>query len=168
MFKVIKLRNKNPLCCVCGDEPTQTTLIDYTLFCGSGPNDKARNLKVLEVENRITVQEYHSISQTPHLLIDVRQEIQYRICSLPNSVNIEYKRIEHKFEKIQGLIEEVGVKSGLRNERVPVYVICRRGNDSQLAVNLMKRTYFSNQSVLKDIIGGISQWNQIEKGFPVY
>ena len=31
---VIKLRPRQPTCVVCGDNPTVTKLIDYTLFCG--------------------------------------------------------------------------------------------------------------------------------------
>ncbi|CAG8648039.1 2285_t:CDS:2, partial [Acaulospora colombiana] len=36
-----------------------------------------------------------------------------------------------------------------------VYIICRMGNDSQYAVNLLKDTM---QSDVKDIIGGLHQW----------
>lgn len=168
MFKVIKLRNKRPGCCVCGDSPSITSLIDYVQFCGSGPNDKARNLSVLDPLERITVHEYNAISHTPHVLLDVRQSIQYKICQLPNSIHFPFKDLEKNLDCIQEVITQVGKRNGIRDENVPVYVLCRRGNDSQLAVNLMRQTLFSDQTILKDIVGGISQWNQIEKGFPVY
>jgi hypothetical protein len=34
--RVLKIR-RNPDCPVCGERPTQTTLIDYEAFCGLGP-----------------------------------------------------------------------------------------------------------------------------------
>jgi rhodanese-related sulfurtransferase len=39
----------------------------------------------------------------------------------------------------------------------PVYVVCRFGNDSQVAVNLMKEVQDSFQSVW-DIKGGLNAW----------
>ena len=39
-FRHIKLRERNPECSVCGDDPTIKELIDYEQFCGSKPNDK--------------------------------------------------------------------------------------------------------------------------------
>ncbi|CAG9825111.1 unnamed protein product [Phaedon cochleariae] len=43
-FRKIKLRQRNPKCVVCGDEPTITSLIDYEQFCGSSAHDKFQNL----------------------------------------------------------------------------------------------------------------------------
>ena len=40
MFRVIKLRPRQPHCAVCGDNPTITQLQDYELFCGSRADDK--------------------------------------------------------------------------------------------------------------------------------
>ena len=39
-FRHIKLRERDPKCPVCGDDPTIKQLIDYEQFCGSKPNDK--------------------------------------------------------------------------------------------------------------------------------
>ena len=60
---------------------------------------------------------------------------------------------------------------------VPVYVVCRRGNDSQIAVQLLK-DYFEKQSsagkdassiVVKDIVGGLSLWtDEVDSQFPKY
>ena len=41
-FRTIKLRNKNPACEICGENPTITQLIDYTQFCGASPDDKVK------------------------------------------------------------------------------------------------------------------------------
>lgn len=60
---------------------------------------------------------------------------------------------------------------------MPVYVVCRRGNDSQIAVQLLK-DYFEKQSsagkdassiVVKDIVGGLSLWtDEVDSQFPKY
>ena len=56
-----------------------------------------------------------------------------------------------------------------------VYVVCRRGNDSQIAVEMLNQ-YFSSDSnnnvnlnCIKDIIGGLQEWaNKIDSNFPKY
>ena len=46
-----------------------------------------------------------------------------------------------------------------------VYVLCRRGNDSQVAVSLLEKQGIH----AKDIIGGLSQWTkEIDPEFPDY
>ena len=54
MFRVIKLRPRQPHCAVCGDTPTITQLQDYELFCGSRADDKESNLKLLDPTERIS------------------------------------------------------------------------------------------------------------------
>ena len=48
-----------------------------------------------------------------------------------------------------------------------VIVVCRRGNDSQLAVRLLKsNTALSN---VVDIIGGLAQWSKsVDPTLPLY
>lgn len=47
-----------------------------------------------------------------------------------------------------------------------VYVVCRRGNDSQLAVRLLRERGFQQT---QDIIGGLERWaREIEPTFPTY
>ena len=50
-----------------------------------------------------------------------------------------------------------------------VFVVCRRGNDSQKAVQKLK-AYFANSDIqVKDIIGGLHAWtNKIDPSFPIY
>ena len=39
-FRSIKLRGRQEKCCVCGDQPSITKLIDYEQFCGTKATDK--------------------------------------------------------------------------------------------------------------------------------
>ena len=52
--------------------------------------------------------------------------------------------------------------------RVLVYVVCRRGNDSQLVVEILKK-HFKDLNEIKDIIGGLNSWSKdIDPNFPQY
>lgn len=98
-FRNLKLRSKNPDCAVCGVNPTIHALIDYEEFCGAKANDKNPNLKVLNNDDRISVNDYHEfskLSSEPHLLIDVRSEQEFQMCRLKGSINIPFTRISGK------------------------------------------------------------------------
>ena len=49
-------------------------------------------------------------------------------------------------------------------------MLCRRGNDSQLAVKILSQHFLDfNFEALKDIIGGLQSWaNTVDKEFPKY
>ena len=61
---------------------------------------------------------------------------------------------------------------------VHVYVVCRRGNDSQMAVQLLQRhneevtaevTVQAGGVCIRDILGGLVEWtNAIDPHFPKY
>ena len=59
------------------------------MFCGSRADDKSRMLSVLDPLQRITCQQYKTVvdSDCAHLLIDVREPVQYEICHLDNSTS---------------------------------------------------------------------------------
>ncbi|XP_034944569.1 adenylyltransferase and sulfurtransferase MOCS3 [Chelonus insularis] len=168
-FRTIKLRPKNPNCAICGNNPMITELIDYEQFCKSRANDKNPNLKLLKNEERITVEEYHKIKNlsTPHLLIDVRSSEEFQICHLDDAINIPYIDIKKKggLEKAEEIIKEK--LQGCKD--TDVYVLCRRGNDSQRAVKLFKEFFKDENNRIKDIVGGIHSWtHKIDSQFPIY
>ncbi|KAL2099131.1 hypothetical protein ACEWY4_005611 [Coilia grayii] len=175
-FRSIRLRPRQAGCAVCGENPSVTQLQDYETFCGSAATDKCRRLNLLVKEQRITVQEYKSIvdSGAPHILLDVRPPVEVDICHLPFSLNIplaslEERKAEHidlLRERIRQLRRQLQAKSQL-----PVYVVCKQGNDSQKAVQILEQ--MSGQEVdsvtVKDISGGLMSWAQkIEPSFPQY
>lgn len=52
-----------------------------------------------------------------------------------------------------------------------VITICRRGNDSQRAVDELKKYTQITDKVnwIKDVMGGLYEWSmQIDKNFPIY
>ena len=89
-FRTIKLRPQQPQCAVCGENPSIKELIDYELFCGSRADDKSCNVSILGEDERISCSEYLDVvkSDKPHLLLDVREPVEFEICHLPKSYSI--------------------------------------------------------------------------------
>uniref|UniRef100_A0A668SJ61 Adenylyltransferase and sulfurtransferase MOCS3 n=1 Tax=Oreochromis aureus TaxID=47969 RepID=A0A668SJ61_OREAU len=169
-FRSIRLRPKQASCAVCGENPSVTRLVDYEAFCGSAATDKCRKLNLLSKEQRITVQDYKSImdSAEPHLLLDVRPLVEVDICHLPSSLNIPLSSLEErKREHLQLLRERV---SQLKHQ-MAVYVMCKQGNDSQKAVQILEKMSGSevDRVTVKDICGGLMAWARgIDRTFPQY
>uniref|UniRef100_A0A3P8TU58 Adenylyltransferase and sulfurtransferase MOCS3 n=1 Tax=Amphiprion percula TaxID=161767 RepID=A0A3P8TU58_AMPPE len=169
-FRSIKLRPKQPGCAVCGENPSVTQLVDYEAFCGSAATDKCRKLNLLSKDQRITVQDYKSILDNagPHVLLDVRPLVEVDICHLPFSLNIPLSSLEdRKSEHLQLLQERI---SELK-QQMAVYVICKQGNDSQKAVQVLEKMSGSevDSIAVKDISGGLMAWvKRIDPTFPQY
>ncbi|GLD56216.1 adenylyltransferase and sulfurtransferase MOCS3 [Lates japonicus] len=175
-FRSIKLRPKQAGCAVCGENPSVTKLVDYESFCGSAATDKCRKLNLLPRDQRITVQDYQSImdNAVPHLLLDVRPLVEVEICHLPFSLNIPLSSLEErKTEHIQLFQERISqLKQQMAGDcQPPVYVICKLGNDSQKAVQVLEKMSGSevDSIMVKDICGGLMAWAQkIDPAFPQY
>ncbi|XP_011661929.1 adenylyltransferase and sulfurtransferase MOCS3-like [Strongylocentrotus purpuratus] len=172
-YRSIKLRPKKPTCDVCGDNPSVTQLIDYEEFCGASATDKCITLHLLEAKDRLSPQtlasELLSQDSSSRLLLDCRPEIEFEICRLPDSINVPIDDIEN--EKGIPRLKEVVTKQ-LANQHdnpFPIYVVCRRGNDSQKAVLKLRKELDSLPVAIKDVCGGLTAWtNQVDPDFPEY
>lgn len=90
---------------------------------------------------------FASMHDQPHVLLDVREDVQHRICSLPNSVNIPLRQLKKKYSDVLSLAhkqaEKVFQAGSLPSEAspitIPVVVVCRRGLDSIVATNLLQQ-----------------------------
>lgn len=52
---------------------------------------------------------------------------------------------------------------------IPVFVVCRRGNDSQRAVKLLQDKFSGLSLSFKDIQGGLHGWaKHVDTNFPIY
>ncbi len=52
---------------------------------------------------------------------------------------------------------------------VSVYVVCRRGNDSQFVVEKMRKFLSDLPVVIKDVRGGLHAWaKEVDPDFPEY
>lgn len=157
-FRTIKLRLRKEDCEVCGDNPSIVKLIDYEQFCGMAAEDKDPKLKILDINERITAQEYYNLKERneDHLLIDVRSVNEFEMCKIDNSINVPIKNIQNN--KIDADLLNV-----LQNKKI--FVVCRRGNDSQIAVKCLVDEFGIKA---KDVIGGLYEWHKIDESIPIY
>jgi len=172
--RTICLREKLPGCAICGKEPTITELQEYEQFCGSGPTDKIKSLSILSSVDRISVKEFDELrkksqGQTP-LLVDVRPSNEFEICHIDEAKNVPLDDL--KKMDVKAILEKIDPNLGnYINKSVAIYVVCHRGNDSQLSVNLLKEKIIGSKYKIdvKDIIGGLESWAvEIDKSFPRY
>ncbi|CAL9686329.1 unnamed protein product [Knipowitschia caucasica] len=175
-FRSIKLRPKQANCAVCGENPSVTQLGDYETFCGSAATDKCPMLHLLSRDQRITVKEYKAVldSADPHILLDVRPNVEVNICHLPFSLNIPLSSLEERnSDQIQLLRDRISqLKQQMAADSQPaVFVICKVGNFSQKAVKVLEKMSGSEVAhiTVKDISGGLMAWaNTVDPTFPQY
>jgi adenylyltransferase/sulfurtransferase len=147
-------RNKN--CPVCGDEPTQTGLIDYEDFCGlKAPIEREEEGRVtsfgevgaVELNERLA-------SAEPPFLLDVRQPHEWDIVNLEpgGAVMIPLAELRDRLEEIP------------TDREIVVY--CRTGARSASAAQMLVTEGFSS---VFNFVGGIHAWvDEIDSSLPKY
>lgn len=175
-FRSIKLRGKRKGCPSCSDTATITEeslksgSLDYSTFCASSSPAE------MIYTSRISVKEYSKIRQStgsPHILVDVREKVQFNICHLKGSINLPYSDISRDLDaSIDQLDSTINGHPEIA-DGVPLYLICRYGNDSQLAANKFKELPrfrpHAKYDFVGDISGGLRAWRQsVDPGFPEY
>jgi len=153
--RLVKLRGRR--------EGAQVTkLIDYEQFCGSGATDKDAEVVLLSSDQRVTARQLAEVMEgsSPYLLVDVRPEVEVEMCAIQNSINLPLARLKEGREEDVALLQSKG-------KGQPIYMICRRGNDSQEGVREVKN--FLPEVDVRDIVGGLHAWAKIvDKNFPIY
>ncbi|PLB49062.1 molybdopterin synthase sulfurylase [Aspergillus steynii IBT 23096] len=186
-FRSIKLRSRRPNCAVCSSEATVTLdsvtsgSTDYVFFCGTVSPES-----LLSPEERISPLEYQTlypqVAQTPEpgneaTIIDVREKVQYDICSLEKSVNVPISTILSGTATTSPDGNEPSSRPSWLPETIvpdstnPIYVVCRLGNDSQVAVKKLKELGLdrSGERKIADIRGGFRAWReQVDPEWPEY
>jgi len=153
-WREVRLR-RNPECPVCGDQPTQTELIDYEIFCGVAPAsdvDAAMEGGSVDEVGAAAVLEQLASDQPPYLL-DVREPWEWAVSNLSarGARLIPLGELDERMGEIP------------RDRRVVVY--CRTGQRSLQAAMQMADAGFSHVSNLR---GGMIAWaREIEPGLPV-
>uniref|UniRef100_A0A6P7GXD9 Adenylyltransferase and sulfurtransferase MOCS3 homolog n=1 Tax=Diabrotica virgifera virgifera TaxID=50390 RepID=A0A6P7GXD9_DIAVI len=161
-FRNVKLRPRNPKCDVCGDEPTITTLIDYEQFCGSSAHDKVVNINILDKEQEIDINKFCVLKERS-VVIDVRPELEFKMCSLSHTLNYPYTKILKDTKEFQTFVED---NIGTSNN---VFILCRRGNDSQRAVCYIKDKMGDKDINFYNVKGGLHAYAKvIDPSFPIY
>ncbi len=150
-FRDLKIR-KNPACVVCGPNPTVTKLIDYEAFCGTAPLVSSSAMFADEPE--VTVEELKAMRDRgdAFVLVDVREEREWAISDLPDSVKIPLGTLPESLDKLSP------------DDEIVVY--CRTGGRSGNAVHFLQAKGYAKA---KNLVGGINKWaERIDKSLPRY
>lgn len=129
---------KDPLCAICGDDPTIKTLKESAASCAIGSN----SFKV-DDHYEITVHDLEKLrSQNNKLrLFDVRSDQERAICRIPGALHIPLVNVRADHLSLQG--------DG------PIVFHCKSGPRSQSATKLLRQNGRSDVFSLK---GGIIAW----------
>ncbi|UKZ54037.1 hypothetical protein TrVGV298_007842 [Trichoderma virens] len=159
-FRTVRMRGKRKGCFACAGDDSALTLnelktsMDYIQFCGVN-----QPVKLLQPEERISVVEYERISRESktHLLLDVREKEHFGLSNIRGSINIPIGRFTaHRGEgsELSDLIP------GDVPPDAPIYIVCRVGNDSQIATKKLKDLGVdrNGERFIGDILGGLKAW----------
>ena len=153
-WREVQLR-KNPECPVCADQPTQTELIDYEIFCGlsrgTGSPEEREEETVEEIEPEALIELLGSAE--PPFLVDVRDPWEWAVSSLADQGArlIPVGEIDNRIQEIP--------------RDMPVVVYCRSGQRGLTAAHLLKKAGYVR---VFNLSGGILGWAEsVEPGLPV-
>lgn len=166
-LRTFRMRGKQENCACCGQVATITKEViesgslNYELFCGS------RDYNVCKSQERITVNafknEYKARESSSYILLDVRPHHHYNISHFSDTYNLTVKELrdmDGALSKLQSEIPNI-------DENSDVVVMCRYGNDSQLATRLLKDKF--GISNVKDVSGGYFKYiEEIDPSIPQY
>ncbi|KUJ22686.1 uncharacterized protein LY89DRAFT_636901 [Mollisia scopiformis] len=172
-FRSVRLRSRRPKCFACSAEAGLTLeglssgSLDYVLFCGINVP-----VSILGRDERIEAKEYAKLkteNRTDHLLVDVREKVQFDICSIEGSVNVPFSSFQgSRFKEGDGK-QPTWIPQSLPPD-APIYVVCRLGNDSQVVTKRLKESGLNkNGRYIGDIKGGLKSWKeQVDSSWPEY
>jgi adenylyltransferase/sulfurtransferase len=163
-FRTVRLRSRRSNCAVCSAESTITNQsltsgsLDYIAFCGlTAP------INILPSQYRISASDFARLpTDGSNVLIDVRDKTQYDICALRGSLNVPWTGSADTW------LEKALNQGAFAIDGTQKYIVCRFGNDSQLAAKaIMDR--MSGMIDVKDIKGGFKSWrDEVDSDWPDY
>ncbi len=173
-LRSVRMRGRRKQCFACGETSTLTLetlaggLVDYVLFCGG----TVAPVDILKPEERISAVQYSRLrDKAKHLLLDVRERENFDIGSIEGAINVPFSRTQSG-----GSGNGAGEHGELPpwappglEEDVPVYIVCRVGNDSQLVTKMLKDWGLDRNGdrFIGDIRGGIRAWkNEVDSTIP--
>ena len=166
-FRCMKMRGRRKDCRACSaqaklsEDSMLTSNEDYLQFCGA-----AIPSQILDPEERVRPEDLAEVMQKSpqdQVIVDVREKPHFDVYNLQNSINMPYsdfkygKQEKAQYEQLQG--------------SKPIYIICRLGNDSQIAVKHLKSLGFDRGGAryIGDVAGGWQAWRERVSGhWPEY
>ncbi|KAK8846792.1 hypothetical protein IAR55_005880 [Kwoniella newhampshirensis] len=172
LIRTIRMKPPSAKCIACGPNATITDDLDtfgYESFCAGGPqlNDGTGNA-IGGAGDRLSAKDLDEILRPANggeeldvVLIDTRPAVEFGICAVPGSTNIPLPDILKNPSSLPRASETI--------------FICRKGNDSQLAVEALRRELSraessdDQKSRVRDVRGGLLAWNrEVDQHFPIY
>ena len=142
---------------------------DYVEFCQAGAHDKEEKIDILEPEERLYPKELQleGCSSDGNIIIDVRPECEFDIVNLQSEFkeklhNIPLKKLKRNSSPLLDLIN---------GNSKSVTFLCRRGNDSQLAVRDFRGVIKekSPNVIIRDLRDGLYGWHEsVDPTLPLY
>ncbi len=140
--------SRNPECPICGDEPTQTGLIDYEDFCGLPSGDAPGAAETAMAPDEISEIDPSELAERlatadPPFLLDVREPYEWEIANLAQggAVLIPLGEVQDRLDEIP------------TDREVVVY--CRSGQRSATAVRTLLA---SGLPRVHNLRGGVLAW----------
>lgn len=172
-FKTVTMRGTRENCPSCANATDKRAVKDYNYdaFCGlSCP------VNILPPDERMEPNIYSNIlptSKPAPILVDVRENIQFDMCHLDNSINLPWSNIRADPAEAFHTLNKHIQQDGSSQNPGEIYFICRFGNDSQLAVRRFKEQQEKDLDLSftckGDIRGGLRAWReQVDPDFPDY
>jgi len=165
-FRSVRLRSRRADCAACSSRATITPnsltsgSLDYIAFCGA-----TAPVNLLPPEHRVSATDFSRLPRDgSNVLIDVRDEVQYAICALRGSVNVPWTG------SAESWLEKAGANGLSFDDGRDFYVMCRFGNDSQLAARAaLQQLEGAGMAMVKDITGGFQNWRaEVDPSWPDY
>jgi adenylyltransferase/sulfurtransferase len=175
-FRALKMGGRKKNCFACGENSTLTLAgiragePNYERFC-SVPVASVN----LAPEERITAAAYHAAKERgelpAHILLDTREKEHFSFGSIDGAVNVPFGRLLMQAAAIKRDGSPAGaiLPSGAGEGDAPIFVVCRRGLDSQETVEKLKELGLDDGGKRKivDIVGGMKAWKEeVDPSFP--
>ncbi|CAF5077316.1 unnamed protein product, partial [Rotaria sp. Silwood1] len=130
-------------------------------------NDQPCRKSLLNQNERITAHDLAK-SNLSSFIIDVRPEHELNIGQFENSFHLPMDRLLYN-DNDEQLRNELKLNIE-KNQQI--VIVCRRGNDSQLAVRRLKELLADVDNIdekIKDLEGGFQAWHtDVDSTFPLY
>ncbi|KAK1757902.1 hypothetical protein QBC47DRAFT_377240 [Echria macrotheca] len=176
-FRALRMAGRRKNCFACGENSTltlegiKTGNPNYVTFCSPPTTDHA-----LPPEDRITASKYHETrarGELPaHLLIDTREKEHFSFGAIDGAINVPFGRFLMNAAAIKrdgGPPDQILPAEAALGDDTPIFVVCRRGLDSQETVEKLKELGVDHGGKRKimDIVGGMKAWkDEVDPTFP--
>lgn len=166
MFRSVGLRPKRKGCISCceAEEIEQKSgskisadglrdgSMDYESWCG-----KIEDVSLLREDERVNANEFMKMDQP--IVVDVREEVEYALgAKIDGSINIPISRIVRQAKGTDEVFKVIEDTAGDQ----PVYFVCQRGNDSQIAAKRFMEVHKTKRWV-GDIKGGFVEIESLQR-----